>query len=201
MWPEGLRKPPHGSSEGLLKAPEGSRDVLLRLPRPAPLRRADSLSGVRLRARASTPWKSSASKTGQTKNYLKQRWVRQVGGDSLQGPSRGAKGDVKGGEAREVCQVRVRTGGKQSRHQLAKKHIKADNMTQAVHRPKSGSYLVMARESRGMEGSGPVGEVAQDGVVLQELPDNFVVALRDNKDCWIWRQILRLSSDKEENRS
>ena len=180
MWPEGLRKPPDGSSEGLLKAPEGSRDVLLRLPRPAPLRRADSLSGVRLRARASTPWKSSASKTGQTKNYLKQCWVRQVGGDSLQGPSRGAKGDVKGGEAREVCQVRVRTGGKQSRHQLAKKHIKADNMEVIP-----GSYLMMARESRGMEGSGPVGEVAQDGIVLQELPDNFVVALRDNKDCWI----------------
>ena len=60
---------------------------------------------------------------------------------------------------------------------------------------------MMARESRGMEGSGPVGEVAQDGIVLQELPDNFVVALWDNKDCWIWRQILRLSSDKEENRS
>ena len=59
----------------------------------------------------------------------------------------------------------------------------------------------MARESRGMEGSGPVGQVAQDRNVLQELPDNFVVALRDNKDCWIWTQILRLSSDKEENRS
>ena len=55
MWLDGLRRPPDGSSEGLLKAPEGSRDVLVRPPRPAPLRRADSLSGVRLRARASTP--------------------------------------------------------------------------------------------------------------------------------------------------
>ena len=60
MWPEGLRRPPDGSREGLLKAPEGSREVLLRPPRPAPLRRADSLSGVRLRARASTPCKTSA---------------------------------------------------------------------------------------------------------------------------------------------
>ena len=67
MWLEGLRRPPDGSREGLLKAPEGSREVLLRPPRLAPLRRADSLSGVRLRARASTPCKASAVKDGQTK--------------------------------------------------------------------------------------------------------------------------------------
>ena len=71
-------------------------------------------------------------------------------------------------------------------------------VTQAVHRPKSGSYLMMARESRGMEGSGPVGEVAQDGVVLQELPDNFIVALRDNKDCWLWFGVGAFVCDKEE---
>ena len=120
-WPDGLRSPPDGSSEGLLKAPEGSKEVLLRPPRPAPLRRADSLSGVRLRARASIPCKRSAEEIKEShlrtsrgtasanrkeyhlpvranKSNLQKCGVSEMCGDSFKGPSGGAKRDVEGGE-------------------------------------------------------------------------------------------------------
>ena len=108
-WPNwfeaGLRTV--GSNEGLLEPPGGSSDVLLRPPRPDPLLRAESLSGVKLRANASTPCNLTLRRVKLSKSNLEQRRVREMGCDRLEGLPCGAKRDVEGGESGDVRHVWV----------------------------------------------------------------------------------------------
>ena len=107
-----------GSNEGLLGPPGGSSDVLLRPPRPDPLLRAESLSGVKLRANASTPCNLTLRRVKLSKSNLEQRRVREMGCDSLEGLPCGAKRDVEGGESGNVRHVWVCACCQQSRDKL-----------------------------------------------------------------------------------